>query len=102
MFELSKSVDGSGTYKYARASTGLAVNHCAVAMSPKGSLSGTCLLTRNLFSLASTVLEIGAEICSNDSQTIAIRRLNKHSHLAAFLKIAYFRLENSYDSKAQI
>ena len=65
----------SAGYIPTRASTGLVVNHCALAVSPNVYSRGTWHVTRGKFSLSPTVLELGAEICSNDRQTITIRWL---------------------------
>ena len=58
-------VGRSAGYIQTRASTGLAGNHCAMVMSPKGN-------SRSTFSLSPIVSELGAEICSNGRQTIII------------------------------
>ena len=57
-------------------SRGLVVNHCAVAVSPKVPSRVAWQVThKHTFFLLATVLELWAEICSIDRQTITIRRL---------------------------
>ena len=67
-------------YIQTRASTGLVVNQCAVAMSPKGNSLSPDMLPPNTFSLSPTALEIGG---STGRETITIRqrkrRFNKKS-----------------------
>ena len=58
---VGRSVDGSVGYIHTRASSGLVVNHYAVAMSPKGKKGKS-----------PTVLELVVEICFSGRQTIMI------------------------------
>ena len=71
------SVCLSARYIQTRASMGLVVNHCPAAMHRRVSNWHVALnVTRNIFALLPTVLELWVEICSNGRQTITTRCLN--------------------------
>ena len=68
--EESRPVGRSVRYIQTRASTGLVVNHCTVVMSPNGNSRDTWHATPQKIPLSPTVLELGAEMCSNGRQKI--------------------------------
>ena len=63
-----KSVSRWAGYIQTLTSTGLVVNHCAVAVASKGNSCIGWHVTRNIFLLPS-ILKLQADICSNGHQT---------------------------------